>query len=232
MGGLSDQSLSRRKSVAPQNRETVHRPEMLLADVKVHAAIKHLLAELPLTDVGVHAAIKRYLEHAEMHLADVKVHTETKSTPTAKRVRSGDSIVIMTANENLDRVFEALEKYAAETDLGDVSRRDLDAAAQQVLRGQSPLDSDTAARLLTLLSGESEERPKPPAESLTPRQLDVLKLLARGQTNREIAQELVLSPGTVRTHVQRILAKLGVSDRTGAVVRAIELGLITPASGV
>jgi DNA-binding NarL/FixJ family response regulator len=58
-----------------------------------------------------------------------------------------------------------------------------------------------------------------------------VKLLAQGKTNQEIAQELVLSPGTVRTHVQRILAKLGASDRTGAVVRAIELGLIAPKSG-
>jgi DNA-binding NarL/FixJ family response regulator len=69
-----------------------------------------------------------------------------------------------------------------------------------------------------------------PAEPLTPRQLDVLKLLARGYTNPQIAQELVLSTGTVRTHVQRILAKLGAHDRTAAVVRAIELGLIASES--
>jgi DNA-binding NarL/FixJ family response regulator len=84
--------------------------------------------------------------------------------------------------------------------------------------------------LLRPLTGENKGQPRTQVAPLTPRQLDVLKLLARGRTNPEIAQELVLSTGTVRTHVQHIIARLGVSDRTGAVVRAIELGLITPES--
>jgi DNA-binding NarL/FixJ family response regulator len=75
---------------------------------------------------------------------------------------------------------------------------------------------------------KTEAMAQAPAKPLTPRQLDILKLLARGYTNPQIAQKLVLSTGTVRTHVQRILAKLGAHDRTAAVVRAIELGLIAP----
>jgi DNA-binding CsgD family transcriptional regulator len=67
-----------------------------------------------------------------------------------------------------------------------------------------------------------------PAEPLTPREVEVLGLVARGWTNRAVAEELVLSVGTVRVHVQHILRKLGVSDRTGAVVRGMELGLISP----
>lgn len=69
-----------------------------------------------------------------------------------------------------------------------------------------------------------------PAEPLTPREVEVLGLVARGWTNRAVAGELVLSVGTVRVHVQHILRKLGVSDRTGAVVRGMELGLISPSS--
>lgn len=63
---------------------------------------------------------------------------------------------------------------------------------------------------------------------LTARQTEVLELLALGRTNPQIAVELVLSTGTVRTHVQRITSRLGVSDRTCAVVKAIEMGLIQP----
>ena len=66
-----------------------------------------------------------------------------------------------------------------------------------------------------------------PAEPLTPREVEVLGLVARGWTNRAVAEELVLSVGTVRVHVQHILRKLGVSDRTGAVVRGMDLGLIS-----
>ena len=167
---------------------------MLLADVKIHAAIKH------------------FLDHTEIHLVHAEASTASnstyKKTSTGEQAHSGNSIVVVIANENLDRLFEALEE-----------------------NGEAPLDSDMATRLLLLLAGKDKARPNPPAEPLTPRQLDVVKLLAQGKTNQEIAQELVLSTGTVRTHVQRILTKLDVSDRTGAVVRAIELGLIAPESG-
>jgi DNA-binding NarL/FixJ family response regulator len=62
--------------------------------------------------------------------------------------------------------------------------------------------------------------------SLTPREVEILRLLARGRTNREIAEHLMFSVSTVKNHVQHIIAKLGVSDRTQAAVRAVELGLI------
>ena len=63
-------------------------------------------------------------------------------------------------------------------------------------------------------------------ESLTPREIEVLKLLSQGQTNPQIARKLTVSRGTVKIHVQHIISKLGVSDRTQAAVRAIETGLI------
>ena len=68
------------------------------------------------------------------------------------------------------------------------------------------------------------------ADGLSERELEVLRLLAQGQTNQEIAHSLVLSPLTVKTHVQRIIRKLGVADRTQAAVRAAELGLLAPKS--
>ena len=68
------------------------------------------------------------------------------------------------------------------------------------------------------------------SERLSPREREVLELLAQGQTNREIAQHLTVSSSTVKIHVEHILAKLGVSDRTQAAVRAIELGLLQTSS--
>jgi ATP/maltotriose-dependent transcriptional regulator MalT len=77
----------------------------------------------------------------------------------------------------------------------------------------------------------SRERPEDSLpHPLTRRELEVLRLLAQGKTNREIAQSLFVSTLTVKTHVQRIIGKLGVSDRTQAVVRAAELGLLAPES--
>jgi PAS domain S-box-containing protein len=98
-----------------------------------------------------------------------------------------------------------------------------------------------AAQLLRHLSGEAISEPEPlPAVSpeprvplaevrrveLTPKELEALRLLASGKTNRQIAQELLVSVSTVKGHVARIIAKLGVSDRTQAAVRAVELGLL------
>ncbi len=91
-------------------------------------------------------------------------------------------------------------------------------------------DAQAAPRLHTALMAIEDATDAAPtgalAESLTPREHEVLQLLAQGQTNREIAQALFISPGTVKVHVERILGKLAVADRTQAAVRAFELGLL------
>ena len=71
----------------------------------------------------------------------------------------------------------------------------------------------------------------PDPEALTPRELEVLGLLTQGKSNPQIAQELTISRATAKTHVERIIGKLGVSDRTQAALRAIELGLVALKSG-
>ncbi len=70
-------------------------------------------------------------------------------------------------------------------------------------------------------------QPCPPEMSLTPREIEVLGLMAEGMTNQQIAEQLIVSPTTVKTHVQNILQKLGVSDRTQAAVYAVRCGLIS-----
>ena len=72
---------------------------------------------------------------------------------------------------------------------------------------------------------------EPPRKPLTPRRAEVLRLMARGQTNRQIAKNFIVSPGTVRLHVQHITAKLEVIGRTQAAVRASQLGLLSPRPG-
>lgn len=191
---------------------------------------------MQLADVRVHTAIKSFLEHSEIRLADVRVHSPIRENGPAEDAKEthrppGSSVVILTANENLDYLFKAMEEGVFDQALKNASRKELDLAVRQVLRGESPLDPDKGARLLQKAADSSETSEKTAPEPLTPRQIDVLKLLTKGLTNREIAQRLVLSTGTVRIHVQHIIAKLGVSDRTGAVVRGIELGLVTAHSG-
>jgi len=96
-----------------------------------------------------------------------------------------------------------------------------------VLRGEFPLHPHLATHLLQRLAHGTPREAEQPQERLTPREVVVLQLLAQGQTNREIARTLGVSVGTIKVHVQHIIAKLGVSDRTQAAVRAVELGLLT-----
>jgi DNA-binding NarL/FixJ family response regulator len=136
------------------------------------------------------------------------------------------SVIIVTMHENPDYLFEALKAGAAGYVLKDATRRELVSAIQQVLGGDTMLNADLATRLLRRLADESPQERKSAAVALTRRERQVLRLLAQGQTNREIAGNLVITAGTAKQHVERILGKLGVSDRTQAAVRAVELGLL------
>jgi DNA-binding NarL/FixJ family response regulator len=118
--------------------------------------------------------------------------------------------------------------------LKDAPQRELVTAIRKVLEGETTLNRSLATRLLQRLAGEPGGPPgiplgsrrEEPSHPLTPRELEVLGLVAQGQTNREIAESFVISVGTVKNHVEHLIAKLGASDRTQAVVRALEMGLI------
>jgi DNA-binding NarL/FixJ family response regulator len=136
------------------------------------------------------------------------------------------AVVMVTMYDNPEYLLEALKAGAAGYVLKDATRKELLATVRRVLQGESILDGELAARLLRQLAAESVAEERPPMEQLTQRERDVLGLLAQGMTNREIGERLVVSPGTVKVHVEHIIAKLGVSDRTQAAVRAVELGLL------
>jgi len=156
-----------------------------------------------------------------------------EATRTIKREHPEIGVLIVTMHENPDYLFEAIKGGAAGYVLKDASRDELITAIHQALDGELPMDPDLATRLLRRLADEAQERalarPSPQPElALTSHELEVLELLTQGQTNRGIARNLVVSTGTVRMHVKRVIEKLGVSDRTQAAVRAFELGLVAP----
>jgi DNA-binding NarL/FixJ family response regulator len=136
--------------------------------------------------------------------------------------RPDTRIIITTMYEDPDYMQRALEVGAVGYVLKDATRHALIDAVGQALRGEFPLHQELASQLLRRLAAGA---PRPSHEPLTPRELDVLRLLVRGLTNRQIAERLYISTGTVKLHVERIIAKLGVTDRTQAAARAVELGL-------
>jgi DNA-binding NarL/FixJ family response regulator len=143
------------------------------------------------------------------------------------------SILIVTLSEDPDYLLEALRVGAAGYVLKDASRREVVTAVRQVLSGESPLDPKLAAQLIRRIATQAPPKDQSAAkhgEELTQREMDVLRLVAEGKTNAEIGQALFVSVGTVKVHVERIINKLGVSDRTQAAVRAVELGYLTPPS--
>jgi DNA-binding NarL/FixJ family response regulator len=136
--------------------------------------------------------------------------------------------------ENPDYLLEALDAGAAGYVLKDAPTERLINAIHRTLNGESPLNQELAAVLLRRLAEERKQNvaePRKPrkalGEELTPREEEVLQLLASGKTNQEIAQTLVITRGTAKVHLARIFHKLGVSDRTQAAVHAIALGLVT-----
>jgi DNA-binding NarL/FixJ family response regulator len=145
-------------------------------------------------------------------------------------------VLILTIYEDLDYLFEAVKVGVAGYVIKDATKRELVEAIRRALGGQSSLDQDLAMRLLQRLGRDDDQRatpspgmpksPEPLREPLTPRELEVLRLLSHGLTNRQISQELVISAATVKVHIEHIIAKLGVSDRTEAAVRASQAGLL------
>jgi DNA-binding NarL/FixJ family response regulator len=159
------------------------------------------------------------------------------ATRAIKREHPDIAILIVTMYENPDYLLEALDAGAAGYVLKDAPAGRLINAIQRTLNGESPLNQELAAVLLRRLAeerGQDVPAPRKPhkplredlREPLTPREKEVLQLLASGKTNQQIAQTLVISKGTVKVHVERIIRKLGVSDRTQAVVHGITLGLV------
>ncbi|HEX8857373.1 MAG TPA: response regulator [Thermoleophilaceae bacterium] len=139
------------------------------------------------------------------------------------------AVLMLTTFDLNEYVYEALRAGASGFLLKDVMPEDLIAAVRVVAAGDG-LIAPTITRRLIAQFARTAPPTAPPAglEELTPRELEVLTLVARGRSNAEIADELVLSEATVKTHVKRILRKLDLRDRVQAVVVAYEAGVVAP----
>ena len=143
-----------------------------------------------------------------------------------RKVDDAPPVLVLTTYDDTDTVHEAVTAGAAGFALKDSSAEDLHRAVREIANGNGWIDYTVAKPLLESF-GDMVPPPdrRQKLELLTERELVVLKLLGRGETNTEIAEELCVSTGTVKTHVGSILAKLGLRDRVAAVVFAFEHGL-------
>jgi NarL family two-component system response regulator LiaR len=140
-----------------------------------------------------------------------------------RRARPEIRVIVLTSFAEDDRLLPAIQAGAAGYLLKNVEPQELARAVRAAHAGQALLDPAVAARLVEAIAQPAGE---PPRDELTPREREVLALIARGLSNKRIARELGVSEKTVKTHVGHVLAKLGVSDRTQAALRAVQTGLV------
>ena len=140
-----------------------------------------------------------------------------------KAENSKVNILVLTSFAEDEKVFSAIKAGALGYLLKDATPRELLAAIRQVYRGEPSMDSAVAHKLMRELQ-RSSDLPLT-EEPLTEREVDVLKLVAQGLTNQDIAEKLVISERTVRTHVSHILDKLHLANRTQAALYALREGL-------
>src|SRR5207302_3500274 len=137
-----------------------------------------------------------------------------------RAARPATKVIAMTSFDDYEKMSPAIKAGAAAYLLKDVHPAELAEAVRRASRGEALLAPSVAARLMQEVSGE-----RPASAGLTERELEVLRLIARGMSNKLIARELVVSEKTVKTHVSNILAKLHLADRTQAALYAVREGL-------
>jgi DNA-binding NarL/FixJ family response regulator len=132
--------------------------------------------------------------------------------------------IVLTTYDNDEYIFKGIEAGARAYLLKDSPREELFKAIRAVHRGESLIQPAVAGKVLDRFAELSRQVQSP--EALSDREVEVVKLMAEGASNKEIAVSLHISESTVKTHIQTIFQKLGVSDRTGAVTQAIRKGII------
>ena len=215
----------------------------------VRDGIKHMLGyEEDLEVVGEASNGREVVElcrrlKPDLVLMDVRMPEMDglEATRAIKAEQPEVSVLVISLYKNTDYLLEAIEAGAGGYVLKDAPNRQLINAIHRALEGESPLNQELAMQLIQRLASKTSQSVRPPPalkggdaasmplpNKLTSRELEVLRLLAQGKTNQDIAEDLRISRATAKVHVQHIIAKLGVSDRTQVIVRAFELGLTRP----
>lgn len=148
------------------------------------------------------------------------------ATRAIKTLGKATQVIALTSFTEDDKVFPAIQAGAASYLLKDVSPADLVAAIRAVHRGEPRLHPDIARKLMEQVTRQASATRAPASDDLTEREREVARLVAQGCSNGEIAQKLVISDKTVKTHISNILSKLSLQDRTQLAIYAIKHGLV------
>ncbi|MCS6888086.1 MULTISPECIES: response regulator [Chloroflexus] len=147
-----------------------------------------------------------------------------ETTRRLKAVSPSSQVIVLTSFADDNKVFPAIKAGAISYLLKDISPEELAHAVRAACRGEAVLHPDVAAKLM-----QEFNTPRPneaPVEQLTPREMDVLRLVAKGMSNKEIADTLIVSEKTVKTHISNILSKLHLADRTQVAIYALRKRLV------
>jgi len=171
-------------------------------------------------EAGCGREVMESQETVDVYVLDLRM-PEGDGIQTIKELIARDpaaKVLVLTTFDNEEDVFQSLEAGARGYLLKDTTKEELVAAIRQVHQGERHLPQNIAARLADRLI-----RPK-----LTPREMDVLRLVCRGRTNKEMGAAMFISEETVKSHMKSLFQKLGVHDRAEAVAVAMQRGLIRP----
>ena len=170
--------------------------------------------------------------HPDLVLMDVRMRRVDGVTATRRLRAAADEppVLVLTTFDDDDALWGALDAGAAGFILKDASAADLIAAARAVAGGAAWLDPKVAPRVLDAVRSNGRPRALEAVrlDALTEREHDVLRHMARGATNAEIASALIVGEATVKSHVGAIFSKLGVRDRAAAIVFAYDHGIVGP----
>ncbi len=173
-------------------------------------------------------AVEMVIEHQpDLVLMDLKM-PGMNGIEATRRIRTrypAIKVLVLTTYDDDEWVFDAIRAGASGYLLKDTPREEVIKAVKGTVEGRSFVDPAVAGKLIGQVAGQQTQPATLITDKLTAREVDVLRLLARGFSNAEIAAQLFLSEGTVRNHVSAIFAKMDVSDRTQAAVIAIQHGL-------